>query len=89
MILKKQDIINLPVYTQSNDHLGQVVDFELSSDTHTIEKYIIRSGLIVGRILHKDLLVSPSQVISITTKKMIVEDTLTREQSLKKAATIA
>lgn len=89
MILKKQDIINLPVYTQSGNHLGKVADFELSTSSHLIERYIIRSGLIVGGILQKDLLISPSQVISITQEKMIVEDTLIRQKELKKAAIIA
>ncbi len=89
MILKKQEIINLPVYTQSGQHLGKVVDFELSSNSHTIEKYIIRSGLIVGGILQKDLLIAPSQIIKLSKEKMTVEDTLTPEQELSKLATAA
>lgn len=85
MILKKQEIINLPVYTQSGQHLGKVVDFEIASQTHTIEKYVIRNNTIVGSILQKDLLISPSQVISISKNKMVVEDTLTKEQVLATA----
>jgi len=89
MNLKKQEIINLPVFTQSGENLGRVVDFEVSSDTHQIEKYIVRSGLMAGGILQKDLLISPTQVISMTNEKMEVEDTLTREEALKKATTTA
>lgn len=89
MILKKQEIINLPVYTQSDDHLGKVVDFELSTDSHSIQKYIIKSGLIVGGILQHEMLISPDQVISITSEKMIVEDALINQEALKKAAITA
>jgi len=89
MILTKQDIINLPVYTQSEQHLGKVVDFEVSSNSHNIEKYKVRSMSIVGGILQKYLFVSPSQVISISKERMIVEDTLTKQEALKKAVTTA
>ncbi|MDP2685211.1 MAG: PRC-barrel domain-containing protein [bacterium] len=89
MTLTKQDIINLPVYTQSNQHLGKVVDFEISTHTHTIEKYIVRNLAIVGGILKRDLLIAPSQVISITKEKMIVDDTLTKQEEFEKVATTA
>ncbi|XOU94247.1 MAG: PRC-barrel domain-containing protein [Candidatus Kerfeldbacteria bacterium] len=83
MILKKQDIINLPVYTESSQHLGKIVDFEFESDTQTILSYYIRSGHSIKELLSAELIINREQVILITNEKMIVEDNILVEKEKK------
>jgi len=73
MIIPSNQLINLPVYTQSGQHLGRVDAFEIDIDNHQITKYHIRTGLISG-LWHQELIIDTSQVISISAEKMIVED---------------
>ena len=80
MNLTKQELIDLPVYTRSNQHLGKVVDFGLDSSTHMISQYYVRSTDLIRGLLTKELIISQSQVVSLTNKKMIVEDSVSRQQ---------
>jgi len=88
MIISSDDLIGLPVYTQSNIHLGKVVSFDLDIDSNAISKYHIKTGLIKG-LWHEQLTVDESQVISISKEKMIVEDAIGAElaQGVKTVAT--
>ncbi len=76
MKLRKKELIHLPVYTESGQHLGRVIDFELDSATHTIERYCVGSRDVIKELLQETLLVSAEQVVSISDEKMIVEDTV-------------
>ena len=73
MKILSSDLINLPVYTQSGQHLGRVDSFEVDIEAYTIIKYNVRTGLIKG-LWHQQLVIDPSQVISISKEKMVVED---------------
>jgi hypothetical protein len=84
MNLNKSDLLNLPVFTQSNVHLGKVCDFEVDPVTHMIQKYHIRSGGLIEELLQKELLVSKDQVISLNAEKMIVEDGVVPVKETKK-----
>lgn len=92
MNLKKQDIINLPVYTQSGQHLGRVVDFELESNTQAIINYHVRGRDIIKELLSSDLIINREQIISITKEQMIIEDSVISEiekKNIQKQAVIA
>ena len=78
MKIQSSDLINLPVYTQSGQHLGRVDSFEVDIDNHTITHYHIKTGLIKG-LWHQQLVIVSSQVISISKEKMIVEDNVKKE----------
>ena len=84
MYLNKKDIINLEVYTQSDQYLGRIVDFEFDPPSQTIVKYYIKSRDIIKELLQKELLVAKDQVISISKEKMIVEDSIIEEKEKKK-----
>lgn len=73
MKMQNSDLINLPVYTQSGEHLGKVFSFEVDVDTGKIDNFHVKTGLIEG-LWHQQLIVRYTQVIEITTEKMIVED---------------
>ena len=80
MNLKRRDLIDLPVYTRSNQHLGKVVDFELDSVTHTISQYHVRSTDLISGLLTKELLINQSQVVSLNNQKMVVEDNVAQDK---------
>lgn len=84
MSIGAKKLIGLPVYTQSGDHLGKVVDFTVDQSQHVIQQYIVRSRDLIGELLQKELLVGPEQVISITAERMTVEDALIADREAKK-----
>lgn len=78
MKIQSNDLINLPVFTQSGRNLGRIDSFEIDIDTHAINCYYIKTGLIKG-LWHEKLIIHQSQVISISKEKMIVEDNIGEE----------
>ncbi len=73
MIISSSDLINLPVFTKGGEHLGRVASLDVDIDTHEVRHYYIKTGLIKG-LWHEQIMIAPSQVVSITAEKMIVED---------------
>lgn len=73
-IISWKRLRNLPVETQSGQRLGVLVDVEINPEHHTIQTYIIAPGRIASTITRSYLRISHTQVISITTERMIVED---------------
>lgn len=80
MRIANNDLINLPVYSRSGEHLGKIASFELDLDTGKIENFHVKTGLIEG-LWHEQLVVHHSQVVEITEEKMIVEDTATKARA--------
>ena len=80
MNLRKNQLINLPVYTQSGQKLGRVVDFELNCELQEVIKYYVRGENIIKELIEKELIITAEQVVSIDDKKMIVEDLVIKEK---------
>ncbi len=83
MQISSSDLLNLPVYTQSNTYLGRLASFDVDIDSHAITSYHVKTGLIRG-LWHEQLTIALSQVISISLEKMIVEDNVAKEAELEK-----
>lgn len=79
MKIPSNDLINLPVYTQSGKHLGKVASFEIDTDIGKIINFHVKTGLIEG-LWHEQLVINASQVIEITEAKMIVEDGVNKKK---------
>ncbi|MFZ6036618.1 MAG: PRC-barrel domain-containing protein [Patescibacteria group bacterium] len=76
--LQKKQLLDLPVYTKSGQHLGRVIDFTFDAASQTIIQYTVGSSDILKKILNQqELIVGAHQVLNITTKKMTVDDTTT------------
>ena len=72
--------LNLPVYTKSGQHLGRVVNVEVDIQGAQIIYYHIAPTIpLVGKLWHKTLLVSPRQIVSLSTAKMVVDDNVSTE----------
>ena len=77
MLISSEKLLNLPVQTQSGQDLGQVSSFDIDTDTQAILKYHVKSSNPITNIIkQKELLITSSQVIEITSEKMIVDDNL-------------
>ncbi|HLD27650.1 MAG TPA: PRC-barrel domain-containing protein [Patescibacteria group bacterium] len=74
MQLTFNQLKNLPVYTSSGDLLGKIEEVEIDPRTHQVVKYQVKSQEIIKRLTTGNLLISPSQIISLTNEKMVVED---------------
>jgi len=85
MIINKSKLIGLSVFTQMGEPLGKVGGFEIDTDTHKIERYHIKSRDLIKELFGHELIVSASQVISISEEKMIVEDGVIKDKQVKKA----
>jgi sporulation protein YlmC with PRC-barrel domain len=85
MKISSDDLLGLPVYTQSGSHLGKVTGVDVEIDSHLITHYHVRTGLIKD-LWHHELLIAREQVISVNAKKMIVDDSASSkiEQPLRK-----
>ncbi len=84
MSLTQKQLIGLPVYTQSGEHLGKIADFVFDQETQAIKQYSVRSRDLIGELLQRELLINREQVIQITEEKMTVEDAILAETELKK-----
>lgn len=86
MLITAKNLLHLLVFTKSQDYLGKIVDFEVEVDSQLIIKYYVKgSGLMKflgGSKL--ELIISHTQVISITAERMIVEDNVIREKEEEK-----
>lgn len=71
-ILAKQ-LLHLPVETQSGMRLGEIDDMEMDIDQHNVLRYVVRPAF-VPRPFAKELIITPTEVVSITAVKMIVKD---------------
>ncbi|NUM25934.1 MAG: PRC-barrel domain-containing protein [Candidatus Buchananbacteria bacterium] len=75
MKISSNDLINLPVYTEAGQHLGRIISFDINIDNYLIEKFYVKTGLIQG-LWHEQLIINPSQVVSITKEKMVVDNSV-------------
>ena len=79
-IINSKKIIGLPVETKSGEQLGKIFDFELEVESQTILKYYIKNSNILKEIFGEELIIHRSQVLSISSKKMIVKDGIVHEK---------
>lgn len=83
MLLNAKKIIGLPVETNNGTKIGKVADFNLDIESHIVNSYAVRSQRLPlgGGFIHgENLIISRSQVLSVSDKKMVVEDSAVRER---------
>jgi|GEM_PF-3128867 uncharacterized protein YrrD len=67
---------NLPVYTKLGRPVGRVVDVEIEAASQRVLFYHVATNLRLNNLWHRRLLVSPTQVVEITSQGLIIEDNL-------------
>jgi sporulation protein YlmC with PRC-barrel domain len=84
MLRDFDEIMDLPVHTQSGEHLGKTNGVVIEIETQTIYQYKIKpSG--ISHLFSKELLIHRDQVVSIQKDKIIVQDGLYSEYNKKHA----
>ena len=73
MRISTKQLLGLPVETEDGAHIGSVVSCDVDIDTHHVETYHAKSGRLLSGLFHGDLLIHPTEIISITAEKMIVQ----------------
>jgi sporulation protein YlmC with PRC-barrel domain len=79
MQLLVSQIKNLPVATKNGQILGKIKDVEINSETQAINKYLVKSHKLTPLLMGQELIISASQVISLTDKQLTVEDAVVKE----------
>lgn len=64
---------NLPVYTVSGRHLGRVVEVEFEAGG-AVRYYHVKPPFHFRNLWRRRLLIAPSQVVSLTSERMVVEE---------------
>ena len=76
MKIELEKLISLSVETQSGQVLGKVSSFNLETESQSVLEYIVKPNNLVKDLVTKDLIISRGQVIDITTRKIIVDNTV-------------
>lgn len=88
MSIDSKKLYQIPVRTQSDIFLGHVIGFELDPLQHRIESYYIKKAGFITPFFHKiesaDYKIHFTQVLSVTSERMIVEDAVAKEEVLSK-----
>lgn len=89
MHLSSKQLQHLTVKTQSNVFLGYIIGFEMDTIEQKIINYYVKKGVFANPLLQQlttaDHIIHQSQVLSITSERMLVEDAAVREEMLAKA----
>mgnify|MGYP001612270081 CR=1 FL=1 len=85
--ITSKKLIGLGVYTESGNYIGKVSDLEIDIDTHAILRYIIKSRL--GGIMPKELIIAVSEIVYISSEKIVVRDGVQRELAAQKKKSAA
>ena len=73
MRLSDKELRGLPVVTKTGDKVGKVSGLVVDGDNHAVVQYVVAKSRLLSAILPKELLVHPSQVVSIDEEKMVVK----------------
>lgn len=73
MIIDDRHLVGLRVVTRAGRVVGQIKRVHINVDTHTVVHYIVGQG-VLPNVFGNELLISPSQVLSISNKVMTILD---------------
>ena len=79
-LISSDTLRDLPVFTESEKHLGHVRRWDIDVETHGIVRYHVKPSGLVKLLSSKELVVTPAQVVAVTEEKMIVQDAVEQEQ---------
>lgn len=74
MLINLHHLLHIPVFTESGIKLGRVYDLNIDIEVQAIMSYIVRAT-----IFSRSYLIKPSQIITISKDKIVVEDAVIGE----------
>ena len=85
MLINNKQLKKVKVETRSGQYLGQIIDFDLETDTAIIARYYVKTKLsLAGLFEDNKLIINKDQIIGFDDQKMIVEDNLVKEKATLK-----
>jgi uncharacterized protein YrrD len=69
-----KELRGIPVETRKGERIGKLAGFVVDVDEHAVVQYVVNKTRWLSAILPGELLVHPSQVISINDERMVVKD---------------
>jgi len=70
--------LNLPVITESGQHLGVVVDLTIEPDTQAVVSYHVKPSRLVPDMVKSPLIINRNQIIKISDTELVVDDAVNR-----------
>ena len=80
MLIDNKQLKKVKVETQSGQYLGQIIDFEVETDTGIIVKYHVKAKVSLAGLFENKLIINKEQIINFDDRKMIVEDNVIKEK---------
>lgn len=77
MRILNSQIISLPVYTHSGDYIGRVGRFVIDEESQLVVEYVVRAFPYFSPFCREQV-IPRAAVLSISSAKMIVEDSTVR-----------
>lgn len=74
MRLSDKELKGLPVHVRSGGRIGKLIGVIVDTETMTVASFAVARSRSLPSIMPKELLVHPSQVVSIDARMMIVDD---------------
>lgn len=74
MIQTSNKILNLPVFTESGQELGRLIDFEIDTESQSILNYFVQPHHAIINLFENKLIIKRGQVVDILADKIIVID---------------
>jgi sporulation protein YlmC with PRC-barrel domain len=84
-LINNQQLKKVKVETKSGRFLGQIVDFEVDTDTGIINHYYVKSTTPIVGLFEGKLVINREQIIYFDDKKMVVEDSVVKVAEKEKA----
>lgn len=74
MRFRDKELRGLPVVTRAGVKVGKIAGIIIDADAHSVAQYVVRRMRLILPFLPQELLVHPSQVVSLDREKMVVSD---------------
>lgn len=77
----------LPVETESGQFIGHINGVSVDSVTHGVTHYEVLPNISLSMLFHrKSLLIAPSQILSLTNEKMVVDNNVQSKEPATNSA---
>ena len=74
MRLLDKDLRGLPVITKKGDKVGKIAGISVDPEQHVIAHYVVSRSRSLSSMLPGELLIHPTQVLSLDDQMMVVHD---------------
>ena len=85
MLINQKQFKKVIVETKSGQFLGKLSDFDLETDTGSVENFYVNTKLSIADLFADTLIINKNQVISFDQEKMIVEDAVVKQEEKQEA----